>query len=341
MVFVAFAPIEDCVIGTAQPYCSNQHRPQYRFEIEGRPADDLQHIADRGLIFERLLQIVGALPQFPKEPRVLHRDHCLRRKILQQRDLLVGERPHLLPVNHEVTEKRVICAQRDREQRAAAPQFDKGAAGRVARSVRLVFCNVCNMDHRLTGQQTAVRILPADWMRSTCQELCKRRRYPAQRRRMDPLPIVGPQHAEGRLAQSQRLVEHRVEHRPEVPWRRVDDLQDLRGRGLLRQSFAGLGDQPRVLHRDHRLRREVLRQRDLVVGKRPHLLAIKVDNAEQGAVLAQRHGEDRAHGESFEHSAAAPIVGDVGCEVGDVNEPFAVDQAIMDRAGPGRYGSPR
>ena len=28
------------------------------------PADDLQHVAGRGLVFERLLQIVGALPQF-------------------------------------------------------------------------------------------------------------------------------------------------------------------------------------------------------------------------------------------------------------------------------------
>ena len=34
-------------------------------------------------------------------------------------------------------------------------------------------------------------------------------------------------------------------------------------------------NQPRVLHRDHRLRREVLQQRDLFVGKRPHLLTVR------------------------------------------------------------------
>ena len=50
----------------------------------------------------------------------------------------------------------------------------------------------------------------------------------------------------------------------------------LGGRGLLLQRLARLGDQPRVLHRDDRLRREILQQRDLLVGERPHLLAIDV-----------------------------------------------------------------
>ena len=43
------------------------------------------------------------------------------------------------------------------------------------------------------------------------------------------------------------------------------------------QFFLALADfveQPRVLHRDHRLGGEVLQQRDLFVGERPDLLAI-------------------------------------------------------------------
>ncbi len=35
-------------------------------------------------------------------------------------------------------------------------------------------------------------------------------------------------------------------------------------------------NQPRILHRDHRLRGEILQQRNLLVGERPHLLAIDV-----------------------------------------------------------------
>ena len=50
----------------------------------------------------------------------------------------------------------------------------------------------------------------------------------------------------------------------------------LGGRGLLLQGLARLVNQPRVLHRDDRLRREVLQQRDLLVGERPDFLAIKM-----------------------------------------------------------------
>ena len=46
-------------------------------------------------------------------------------------------------------------------------------------------------------------------------------------------------------------------------------------RGLLLQGFTRLGNQPRVLHRDHGLRRKVLQQRDLPVCKTGGLLSDK------------------------------------------------------------------
>ena len=49
--------------------------------------------------------------------------------------------------------------------------------------------------------------------------------------------------------------------------RRVDDLQYLGGRGLLLQSLARLGQEPRILHRGDRLRREVFEQRNLLVSR--------------------------------------------------------------------------
>jgi len=50
--------------------------------------------------------------------------------------------------------------------------------------------------------------------------------------------VISPQHANIDLTQSQGLVEHRVEHRREVARRGVDDLQHLRGRGLLFKRFS-------------------------------------------------------------------------------------------------------
>ena len=59
-------------------------------------------------------------------------------------------------------------------------------------------------------------------------------------------------------AEGVRLFQYRVEQWGEVTGGAVDDLQDLRSRGLLLERVAGLGDQPRALHRDHSLRGEIL-----------------------------------------------------------------------------------
>jgi len=40
---------------------------------------------------------IGALAQFTGQPGVLRRDYRLRREIVQQRDLPVGERPPFVP----------------------------------------------------------------------------------------------------------------------------------------------------------------------------------------------------------------------------------------------------
>ncbi len=71
-----------------------------------------------------------ALAQFGDQPRILHRDHCLGREILQQCDLLVGERPHLLAVGRHVAEERAILAERDKEHRPGTLHFS-GSAGNL------------------------------------------------------------------------------------------------------------------------------------------------------------------------------------------------------------------
>jgi hypothetical protein len=67
------------------------------------------------------------------------------------------------------------------------------------------------------------------------------------------------------------LFDDRVEHRGEVTRRGIDDLQHLGGRGLLLQGLARLGQEPRILHRNDRLRREVFEKRDFFFPVGPHL----------------------------------------------------------------------
>ena len=64
-----------------------------------------------------------------------------------------------------------------------------------------------------------------------------------------------------------RLFQDRVEYRGEVAGRGIDDLQDFGGCGLLLQCLARLGDQPRILDRDHRLVGKGAHQFDLPLGK--------------------------------------------------------------------------
>src|SRR5215510_1994004 len=61
-----------------------------------------------------------------------------------------------------------------------------------------------------------------------------------------------PQASERGPAKGMGLLQYRIEHKSEVARRRIDDLQHLRSRGLLLQCFACLGDETRILHRDHR-----------------------------------------------------------------------------------------
>ena len=58
-----------------------------------------------------------------------------------------------------------------------------------------------------------------------------------------------------------------------------------------KQISAQLVEQPRVLDGDHGLGGEILHQLDLLVGERPHLLAVDDDGADQLIVLEHRHDE--------------------------------------------------
>src|ERR1700756_1456070 len=54
-------------------------------------------------------------------------------------------------------------------------------------------------------------------------------------------------------------------------------------------NASRIGEQPRILRRDDRLRREVLQQRDLLVRERPDVLAVGGQNAEKRIVFDKWH----------------------------------------------------
>src|SRR5260370_39928344 len=60
-IFAILEAVNGRLIGAAQSYRSGDYRFQHRLQIERRAADDLEHIAGRGLVFERFFEIARTL----------------------------------------------------------------------------------------------------------------------------------------------------------------------------------------------------------------------------------------------------------------------------------------
>src|SRR5262245_36277204 len=63
-------------------------------------------------------------------------------------------------------------------------------------------------------------------------------RYPVRCARVKYFTIVEPQHAELGVADTGGVLQNRIKHRPQLARRARDDLQYLRGRGLLLQRLG-------------------------------------------------------------------------------------------------------
>jgi hypothetical protein len=83
---LAVAHDDGCGVAAAQPRRRRDHRVEHRLQVERRTADNLEHVAGRGLVFERFFEVACALAQFAEQPRVLGRD----RGLPPQRRLVFG-----------------------------------------------------------------------------------------------------------------------------------------------------------------------------------------------------------------------------------------------------------
>src|SRR5215472_14062770 len=138
----------------------------------------------------------------------------------------------------------VSLLERHQKDRADAPEIDDRAGQGFARAITLATGEIGDLNKTFPTKEALLR-MGARLVRSLFEKFDKFKRHAAARRRAQDLAFISPQDAERGLAQVQRLVQHRVEHRSEVAGRAVDDLQNLSGRGLLLQGLARLGDQSR------------------------------------------------------------------------------------------------
>ena len=105
------------MIGIAKPSRRLDKRIEHGLQIEGRAADDLEHVGGGGLLLQRFAR--SSL----SKPRVLDSDDGLAGEVRHQLDLLVGERPDLLAVDGDRADQRVVLEHRHGEQRSSAGQL--------------------------------------------------------------------------------------------------------------------------------------------------------------------------------------------------------------------------
>ena len=290
-----------------------QYRIEYRGEIAGRGVDDLQYFGGRGLLLQ-------CLARLGDQPRILHRDDRLRREILQQRDLLVGERPHF-PAIDGMTPSSASSLRSGTISSVRTPPIADRAAGSSGFSVEA---------RRMTRRcgQRARRARLRRWMpvavRTPCRVLVERLLARRASRRDENARRHRSTGRQSGIAEAVRLFQHRVEHRREVAGRGIDDLQYLGGRGLLLQCLARLGQEPRVLHRDDRLRREFLQQRDLPFREWPYFMTVRKNYTEERSVFSQRHiSVVRAPVTSITSRDMRLYRGLIARGIGDLHEGFA------------------
>src|SRR5205823_10171782 len=90
------------------------------------------------------------------------------------------------------------------------------------------------------------------------------------------------------VTQPRSRLDQDVQYWLQVEGRAADRLQHVTGRRLVferllevARALAQFSEQARILHRDDRLRREILQRRDLPFGEWPHLLAVDCQGADR------------------------------------------------------------
>ena len=136
---------QETELGLAQSHRLFQHCLEHRREVAGRAVDDLQYFGGRGLLLQCLARLVD-------QPRIFHCDDRLRREILQQCDLLVGERLHFLAIDHDRAEDGFVLEQRHAQQAACTAEVDDCTPIGLSAPVCRVVLEIGDMDNPLASE---------------------------------------------------------------------------------------------------------------------------------------------------------------------------------------------
>src|SRR6516162_251615 len=145
---------DECLIRLPQPRRRLDERIEHSLQVEGGAADYLEHVGGGGLLLQRLAQLI-------EQARVFDGDDCLVSEVLDQLDLLIGERPDLLTVNGNNAVQLVVFEHRHQQHATHTSQTSEGAARRAV-AIGSLFTGVGDLDHLQPVAHTLERIVLRD-----------------------------------------------------------------------------------------------------------------------------------------------------------------------------------
>ena len=238
-------------------------------------------------MLERLLGLV-------EQAHVLDGNNCLVGESLDQVDLLLRERPHLLAINGQRANHHVCLQQRQPHSSAGSKKSDRAQTQGVALSIRVIIGDVRDL-YCLPDSEDATKTRLRSGTNLPGEEFASR--LIAQPLRGDALEFVAftAEHDPPvRRTQTRGIAQDHLEDRRHIRRRARDNAQDLADGGLLVEGFLALVEESRVFDRNHRLICEGRKERDLLLRERLGFEASARDHAEHLAFAQQRHRDYRA-----------------------------------------------
>ena len=144
--------IDLATVRLAKPRGRLDQRVKHRLQVESRAADGLEHVGGRGLLLQRLAEL-------SEQAGVLDSDNGLAGEVLDQLDLLVGERADLLAVDVDVANQLVLFEHRNEEKGSRRGKFDDADSRRIALLIGKLLGVVGNVNKVLRSHHTAESIV--------------------------------------------------------------------------------------------------------------------------------------------------------------------------------------
>src|SRR5215470_2096774 len=199
---IAVGPHYGAHIRLAKPGRRLDQRVKYRLQVEGRAADHLENIGGRRLLLQGFAQLI-------EQARVLDGNNGLGGKILHQLDLLVSEWSHFPAIDAEDTDQLVLLEQRHAKESPRASVLGK----RAVRVLRWQVQGPLGGQDSVEGGGGRRR-----YVRLPFVERDKLRRRVVQGDTAKSNAFAQNHGAETRLADARGILQHRVEHRPQLAW---------------------------------------------------------------------------------------------------------------------------